>query len=214
MTASAYELTTDTFSTVQGFRPEPCLRRKFGGSFEGILAFCTPAENASNGARAGGDQERQPSLSPLEVAQILIDRAIALAPEPRIQVAPEHVGLTGLDSYFWLEEPAPIRASAGVGGLIVTAEARPVQYVWDFGDGNDKVTSHPGRPWTKDRPGDISHLYETRGRYELVLDQIWEARWQINGGAWETIGFFSNSGGRPYPVREVVPVLVLGSPAP
>jgi hypothetical protein len=93
---------------------------------------------------------------------------------------------------------------------VVTAEARPVQWVWSFGDGGDAVTTHPGRPWTQRAPGDIAHIYETEGRYRLGLEQVWEARWQVGGGAWRSLGFFSNSAARTYPVREVVPVLVPG----
>ena len=140
----------------------------------------------------------------------MIDRAFALAPSPKIQVAPGRIGLTGLDSYFWLDPVDPITASAVAGGLVVTAEARPVEYVWNFGDGQDFVTSEPGQPWGSHESGSISHMYESDGRYELTLEQIWEARWHVAGGPWQSLGYFSNSAARPYAVRQVVPVLVPG----
>lgn len=128
--------------------------------------------------------------------------------EPELEIAPAQLGLTGLDSYFWLaEEPRPISAIAQVPGLEVTAEARPVQYVWDFGDGDERVTDHAGRPWTPTRDGNVAHLYESRGRYDLGVEVIWQARWRIGGGGWQHLGYFSNSDTTSYPVRQMVPVL-------
>jgi hypothetical protein len=185
--------------------PEPCLRRKFGGTWGDSLSFCVPAPDRKG---KPGKGKQQPSVAPEEVARILTDRAVALAPDPRIEVAPERIGVTGLESYFWLDRPDPIVASAGVGGLVVTAEARPVQWVWGFGDGEDTVTSDAGRPWTLRQPGNIAHVYEARGRYGLSVEQIWEARWRIGRGGWRHLGYFSDSAGRTYRVRPIIPVLV------
>lgn len=158
-----------------------------------------------------GRPPQQPS--PQEVARRLLDRAVARAPEPQLSVAPARIGLTGLPSYFWLSNDLPpITATARVPGLTVTAEARPVEYVWDFGDGSQKVTTHPGRPWSKRRPGNISYLYETKARYELSVEVVWGARWRINGGPWQPLGYFSTSASRAYPVREIIAVLVQPHP--
>jgi hypothetical protein len=140
---------------------------------------------------------------------VAIDRAMARAEPPKLQVAPGAVGLTGLESYFWLaRRPPDVSATAELPGLAVTAAASPVQFVWDFGDGFDHVSLTHGRPWTAGRPGNIGHLYETRGRYEISVEVIYEARWRINSGPWQPLGYFSNSDARPYPVRQMRAVLV------
>ena len=184
--------------------PNPCIRRKIGGNYCERSAPAPNAPDAPN--RPRGPQAPAPP-SPEEIARIAIDRAIAMAPSPQLEVTPGRIGLTGLESYFWLAEaPEPITASAGVPGLTVVARAVPAQFVWDFGDGDDLIASHAGSP-SRDGEGGISHLYETKGVYDLSVDVIWEASYSVNGGSWTSIGFFSTSDARSYPVREIVAVL-------
>ncbi|MDQ4024336.1 MAG: PKD domain-containing protein, partial [Actinomycetota bacterium] len=102
----------------------------------------------------------------------------------------------------------PVSATAEAGPLTVTAEARPVRYLWDFGDGTELGTTRPGRPWTQARPGDVSHLYEAKGRYEVGAEVVWAARWRTNGGPWRDLGYFTTESSAGYPVREMVAVLV------
>lgn len=154
----------------------------------------------------GGDLA--PQVTPGELASIAVDEAMALADRPTLRIAPERIGLTGLPTYVWLEAtPRPVSASASVPGVTVTAEARPVQYRWSFGDGEDKVTSDPGRPWTKARRGSIAYTYETKGHYEVEVEVVWSARWRIGDGEWRRLGYFSNSDSRDYAVRQVISVL-------
>jgi hypothetical protein len=89
----------------------------------------------------------------------------------------------------------------------VEAEARPIRYRWDFGDGTTRTTEHSGRPWTPRGSGNISHTYERRDRYELSVEALWSARYRINGGAWQPLGLFTTSEAREYPVRQIIAVL-------
>jgi hypothetical protein len=166
------------------------------------LDFGPPKKNKKQG--------KGPSLpSPEQLAQIASDHAVALATDPRLAMAPGRIGLTGLPTFVWLApRPHAVAASAGVPGLTVTAEARPVQYTWNFGDGRDLVTSSPGRAWKPGREGNVSHTYETKGRYEMRVEVVWEARWRAASGPWHDLGYFSNRGSASYRVRQVVPVLV------
>ncbi|HEX2296607.1 MAG TPA: hypothetical protein VHN37_15045, partial [Actinomycetota bacterium] len=88
-----------------------------------------PAEPSPRNAR-----NRPPRPSPEALASAAYDRVVSLAARPELGVAPARVGLTGLTSYFWVRNDLdPVTATAGVRGLTVTAEARPVAYQWDFG---------------------------------------------------------------------------------
>ncbi|MGH2747420.1 MAG: PKD domain-containing protein [Actinomycetota bacterium] len=170
---------------------------------DGCNAFLLPPAPREERAR---ERPRRPA--PGALAAAAADRVRELAPQPNLALAPSEIGLTGLDSYFWLDDPpGAISATARAGPLTVTAEARPVRYIWDFGDGGDLVTAHAGRPWTRTRPGNIAHLYETRGNYDLSVEVVWAARWRINDGEWQPLGYFSNSDERPYRVRQIIAVL-------
>jgi hypothetical protein len=160
-------------------------------------------------AKKPGKRPKAPPPPPAVLAELAVDRAIALAGKPEFQIAPSRVGLTGLDSYFWIAPaPRPIAAQAAVPGLVVTARARPVQYVWRFGDGSEQVTSTPGRPWTPDRPGNIAHQYQTRDRYTVSVQVIWNATWRVGRGVWRGLGTFATTAERSYPVRQAIAVLV------
>lgn len=174
-------------------------------SQECLLSSLAPPDEPD---RPGKKRHKPRPPSPEELARQAADRAISLAPKPKLRVAPRAIGLTGLASYFWLaQRPRPITATAGIPGLTVTAQARPVQFVWHFGDDAEKVTRKSGRRWRRRRAGNISHVYETRGRFRPSVEVIWQARWRIGGGAWRPLGYFSNSDARRYRVRQVVAVL-------
>jgi PKD domain len=198
------------FTTSTGVDLDLELTESAGGD---CLSFSTPApvERLADRSTPGNRRDRGPSLE--DLVRTAADRAIALAVRPQLKVAPDGVGLTGLPSYFWLAvPPRPISASASAGGITVIAEASPAQYLWTFGDGDDLVTTTSGRPWTRDLPGNIDHTYETRGRYELSVEVIYRARWRLDGGPWQSLGFFSTTDSRTYPVRQVVAVLVEPDP--
>lgn len=154
------------------------------------------------------DPDPESPLTPEQLAHIAADKAMSLAERPRLDAAPAGVGLTGLPTYVWLErEPRPVIATAEVPGLSVTAEARPVEYWWDFGDGAVIASVEPGRAWTRARRGSISHTYTTRGAYTVTVQVVWQGRWRVNGGTWRPLGYFTNSDSRPHPVRQVRAVL-------
>ena len=182
--------------------PDPCIRRKFGGD------YCSPAPPPKERPGKRG-RAAPPPPSPEEIAATAIDRAVALAPDPQLEVAPGELGMTGLDSFFWVADPPePITTTAGVPGLTVTAQAVPSQFVWNFGDGDELVTTSPGAPWNRSTSGRVKHMYETKGIYDISVEVIWEASYSVNGGAWTSIGSFSPSDSRRYAVQEMVAVLV------
>lgn len=188
-----------------------CMATNMGGGF--TYTFANGVECASFEPPVPDDPVRPTRRprppSPEEVAARLFDRTVALAPTPELEVAPSGVGLAGLRTFFWLDEaPEPIVATAAAGPATVTAVADPVQYLWDFGDGRDRLTETAGWSWSPRKRGSIGHVYQASGRYDLDVEVIWEARWRSGTGAWRPLGYFSTSDSRAYPVREVIAWLV------
>ena len=169
----------------------------FSNEISGCLLGFRPDEVAQAPGRQGPRSPQPPGPGRI------IDRVIELVAAPKLDIAPSEIGLTGLETYVWIDEPAPVSVSAAAGGTTVDARAFPSQYLWDWGDGNDTLTYDSGRPWTRHRPGTIEHVYETRGRYDLSVEVVWEAQWRINGGTWQALGFFSLGDSVDYPVRQV-----------
>ena len=164
----------------------------------GCLLGFAPAEPGPGGGGPGGGGGN-PGPSPGRI----IDRVIELVAAPELELAPAEVGLTGLETYVWIDPPEDVAVTAVAGGTSVQARAFPSQYLWDWGDGDDTLTYHSGRSWTKRRPGTIEHVYETRGRYDLSVEVVWEAQWRIGGGPWQPLGFFSLADTIDYPVRQI-----------
>ena len=169
----------------------------FDGNVSGCLLGFRPdqAPEQRDGRGPRGPQPPGPGR--------IIDRVIELVAAPELEIAPSEIGLTGLETYVWIDEPRPVGVTAAAGGTTVEARAYPTQYLWDWGDGNDTLTSGSGRAWSEYSPGTIEHVYETIGRYELSVEVVWEAQWRINGGGWRALGLFSLQDGVDYPVRQV-----------
>ena len=185
---------------VCGMLPDAQVRVResiFSSEISGCLLGFRPEQVAQ---ALGGQGPRSPQ--PPGPGRI-IDRVIELVAAPELDIAPSEIGLTGLETYVWIDEPAPVSVSAAAGGTTVDARAFPSLYLWDWGDGNETLTFDSGRSWTRHRPGSIEHVYETRGRYDLSVEVVWEAQWRINGGAWQALGFFSLGDSVDYPVRQV-----------
>lgn len=189
-----------------------CTATNVGGEFN--YSFANGVECASFAApspdpkRRGKAKAPRPP-SPEQIAAALFDRAVSLAPDPRLQVSPSRIGLTGLRSYFWLaDSPRPVVARASAGPTTVTAIAVPSEFVWDFGEGTQLRTQDAGRAWRPRRTGSIGHLYQTAGRHDLSVEIVWRASWRIGRGAWRPLGVFTTSDSRTYPVRELIAWLV------
>ena len=188
------------------FVPNRCVGITAGAFTLDLLAGFDCASYAAPDIRDLIDRAARPgaSVDPQRLAYAALDRAMALASRPQLALAPSRIGLTGLRTFVWLDaEPQTIEAAAEVPGVIVRAQAIPTSYAWDFGDGTRTGTEHHGRPWTRRRPGNVGHVYETRGRYEVTATVVYVARWNVNGGPWQPLGYFTTSDSQPYPVRPV-----------
>ncbi len=71
-------------------------------------------------------------------------------------------------------------------GQTVAVRATPTSYTWDFGDGNDPVTTtDPGAPYPDET---VSHVYTTTGDVNVTLITSYTGEFSVDGGAtWQPI---------------------------
>jgi hypothetical protein len=148
-----------------------------------------------------------------------------------IETSPRRVGLTGAESWFWLEPAARRQTlSLSLGGETVTVIADPT-VVWHFGDGV-MLDGGAGVPYRRGAPSAeaIRHDYQTRclpgdqGHDPYVLSScgqdgytvgalvVWRISYSATGRvvASGTLPMRTTESSRSYPVRESRAFLVSG----
>jgi len=174
------------------------------GQFAGIV--CVPAAAPSPAT----------PQATLEIA--LAQEASSRQPWPQLKVgvSPD-IGLTGLDSWFWLVGTATMpQASATAGPLTVTVRAALVDVLWDFGDG-DRFDSglEVGQAFPS-RSG-IRHVYQTDSYrrpngYAVLANLRFGVWYSVNSGPWRYLGTKVRSYNRPYLVNQIQPEGVPSKP--
>lgn len=115
-------------------------------------------------------------------------------------------GLAGLKSWFWLEDGGqPHSDSLSRFGITVDVQARPVSYRWEFGDGTEKMTDSPGRPYPQ--RSEITHTYDRSSAqfaqgYGVSVTVAFDVRWRTDGGRWRPLPGISRTSERFYRVAE------------
>lgn len=106
-------------------------------------------------------------------------------------------------------DPAPQTLTTTVLGVPVTVRAAPVQYAWDFGDGQPPlVTDDPGAPYPAHT---VSRPYAVPGEYTVHLVTTWRGEFQVDGaGPWIPVQGTATTSSPPFTttVEEAVPRLV------
>jgi hypothetical protein len=198
-----------------------------GGNLDCIYqAGSSPLCYRITGAAAGAAGA---AVNPAGIAAAVADRLELSAGE--LHASPASQGVTGADSWFWLEPAPRERAlSSSLAGESVTVTATPT-VSWQFGDGGTfiggaGVPYQPGTP----PPDAVVHVFQTRclpgdrGRNPYVLASCASDGYQLRAIVSWQIGYSASgpvdaSGGLParttetsvaYPVSEVRGFLVGG----
>jgi hypothetical protein len=132
--------------------------------------------------------------------EVPLPRAVVHASPPGTRVWP---GITGLESHFWGDEPAPATAAVEIRGFAVIATARPIGYGWGWPDGT-WAAADPGRP-----EAPVRVTFRRRGDPSVRLSVVWEGAALVGipggGGAFGAmdLGTVTLSVSVPYHVAEV-----------
>lgn len=86
--------------------------------------------------------------------------------------------LVGMETFFWVDGVRNVNAQTSQDGFDLTVEGRPVEYVWDFGDG----TSYRGTAGTAGiKASEISHTFERRAWHTITVSVLWEVTFTADG---------------------------------
>lgn len=131
-------------------------------------------------------------------------------PAASIGTNPKTRGLTGLETWFWVEgyTGAPIHDAVTEFGLRVEVEATPTSVSWDFADGTTANGLGLGAP--PPARSTVVHTFENRARpaFNLRALIVLSVRWRLNGGTWQDLDPVVRTAVRPYPVVESRAALV------
>jgi len=152
----------------------------------------------------------QPAVATPAVIAASVARRLPLE-AGQIHASPEQSGLTGAESWFWLDPaPRPVDLSVSLAGETVRVSADP-EVEWNFGDGAT-LTGGPGVPYEAGAapPDAITHVYETRclpgdqGRDPYVLASCGESGYTVHAVVAWRISYSANgpiSGSGTLPTR-------------
>lgn len=101
-----------------------------------------------------------------------------MLPHPAPHIAPGYA-LTGNPGYLQTNAPVArtFTAATPVGTLTITAQG---SFVVNWGDGSGWTGPYrtPGAPWPN---GQITHVWENVGTYDVVAVESWTATWSLAG---------------------------------
>ncbi len=132
-------------------------------------------------------------------------------PAPSVSVNPAGEGVTGLETWLWLEGTTTLDVGPlSLDGWSVTATAEIERIVWNMGDGGSTSAARAGGPFD---PA-ASYTYETKSGdqpYTLGVTTRWHGIATISGygvNLTEDLGTVTTTGSRPYDVDEIRSVLI------
>jgi hypothetical protein len=136
----------------------------------------------------------------LTTAQVFAAIRRVKLPGGQIGAVPHLRGLANLDSFFYLQGATQPPVDLQVGGQVVHAEFRPVEYRWAFGDGQQLVTAGPGSPGLG---SEVRAAFQRRGRYRVGVTVMWTAQAFLAGRRVGQVEELVSRAATSYPVAEI-----------
>jgi hypothetical protein len=136
----------------------------------------------------------------LTTAQVFAAIRRVKLPGGAIGAVPELRGLANLESFFYLQGATQPPVDLQVGGQVVHAEFRPVEYRWAFGDGQQLVTTGPGTPGLH---SEVRSVFQRWGRYRVGVTVMWTAQAFLAGRRVGQVEELVSRAATSYPVAEI-----------
>ena len=126
-----------------------------------------------------------------EVVEIVITTSdlMELIPStPQIVMDRGPFGLKNAHTNFYASNHQAQTVTETMFGQEVTIVATPIEYRWDYGDGNTLTTQTPGRPVeTFNVETETSHQFTEPGNYTVTLTTVFEGTYQVDGGPTQAV---------------------------
>jgi hypothetical protein len=136
----------------------------------------------------------------LTTAQVFAAIRTVKLPGGQISAVPQLRGLANLASFFSLHGATQPPVELHVGGQVIHAEFRPVEYRWAFGDGHGLITTGPGTPGLG---SEVRTAFPRRGRYRVAVTIVWTAQAFLGGRRVGQVEELVSQAATSYPVAEL-----------
>jgi hypothetical protein len=172
-------------------------------NFGQFFAFRT-IHNPDGTSAAAGFQcvtLNQANTSPgITAAQVFAAIRRVKLPGGEIGAVPEVRGLANLESFFFVRGADQPPVDLQVGGSVVHAEFRVLEYRWAFGDGQQLVTTGPG---SEGLDSEVRTAFRRRGFYRVGVTVMWAAEAFLDGRRVGQVDNLVSRASTTYPVAEV-----------
>jgi hypothetical protein len=143
----------------------------------------------------------QANASPgITAAQVFAAIRRVKLPGGEIGAVPEVRGLANLESFFFVRGADQPPVDLQVGGSVVHAEFRVLEYRWAFGDGRQLVTAGPG---SEGLDSEVRTAFRRRGFYRVGVTVMWAAEAFLDGRRVGQVDNLVSRASTTYPVAEV-----------
>jgi len=153
---------------------------------------------ASQGAPTAGSADASSAATPAFIRNAEVRQQLG-SPAPRIQPGR---AISGKTAFLEIGGAGPrsFDMADPLGGPGAHVDARPTYRV-DWGDGTVIETSSNGGPWPH---GDVTHVYQRSGHYDVIVTARWTAQWSgANGERGDLNGLTTEGRIARFPVTEV-----------
>lgn len=155
----------------------------FGTSFGQCAAPAPAAPTAPAPAAPAPQSQTQIVSEPVTITITSSDLLELIPNSPEILTDRGPWGLKNAHTNLYASHHEPQTVTQTMFDQEVTITASPVEYRWDYGDGDTLVTEQPGYPVEIfNTETDTSHQYQETGLYSVTLTTVFEGTYQVDGG--------------------------------
>jgi hypothetical protein len=140
-----------------------------------------------------------------------VEEAWAQVPiEPAVIGASPDVGVTGMDTWLWADDPGTLGAGpVDLRGWEIEGQAQIEEWTWSGEDGDDAWSVSSASAGSEQDPAG-EHMYDVKGDYEIAVARAWTGSYTVTGyGITYTVDdlTYEDEATVPYDVDEIVAVV-------